>query len=440
MWHQARTQKHMRQMTAAAFSALTVIVLFDVRAAEPAPAEPPPAERSPFGEKFYPAAAPAQRRPLMSLLDRAGLGGPLDDAGVRVFGHVEASYTHNFDDPALGLNLGRVFDIEQGQPLLNQFDLNVERIVAPSPTHWDLGGRVELMYGSDTRFIHSNGLFDHHEDDPTSSFLGGPENQFDVTQAYVDVGVPLGTGLRVRAGKFLLFKQVDPNASVFYSHSYTFGGALPFTLTGISALYALNDQWSVEGGINRGWGQSLEDNNGTISYHGRVRYAPTERSSIALIFITGPEMDDHDSAYRTAIDLVGTFRVTDRLTLMFDAVYGRQADPVDALLNPQATGSDEADWYGFAGYAVYEIDERLSVAGRLEWFRDDEGFVPVTAVPQDLFEVTVGVTITPFPNDDWGRNLKIRPEVRYDWSSDDYFDGLTSDSQLTAAIDVILNF
>ena len=431
---------HQRTAVAVAHVVAAAVAAAEATAAEPAASEPPPAERSPFGEKYFPAAPSAVRRPLMSLLDRVGVGGPLEDARLSVFGHVQGSYTHNFNDPALDLNLGRVFDIEHGQPLLNQVDFNVERTVVPSGEEWDVGGRVELMYGSDTRFIHSNGLFDHYEDDPTSEFIGGPENQFDLTQAYLDVAVPLGRGLRVRAGKFLFFKQVDPNASVFYSHSYTFGGALPFTLTGVSALYALEERWSVEAGINRGWGQTLEDNNGTISYHGRVRYAPGPRSSFALIFITGPEMTDHDSAYRTAVDFVGTFRATDRLTLMFDAVYGRQADPVEQLLNPEAAGSEEADWYGVAGYAIYELDERLSVAGRFEWFRDEEGFIPVTAVPQDLFEVTLGLTITPFPTDDWGRNLKIRPEIRYDWSSDDYFDGLTRDNQLTAAIDVILSF
>jgi hypothetical protein len=321
-------------------------------------ADTPPDEEAPFGEKYYPVAVPGRRRPLMSLLDRAGIAEPLDNARIRIFGHVEGSYTHNFEDPALDLNLGRVFDIEDGQFLLNQLDLNVERTVALSRDNWDVGGRVEMMYGSDARFIHSNGVFDHHSDD--GGFIPGPENQFDLTQAYVDVAVPVGSGLRVRAGKFLFFKQLDPNASVFY--------------------------------------------------------------------------------YRTAVDLVGSYRASDKLTFMVDAVYGRQANPFDELMNPIAAGSEEADWYGLAGYAIYEINDYVSAAGRLEWFRDEEGFTPVTAVPQDLFEATIGLTIQPFPHDDWGRNLKIRPEVRYDWSTEDFFDGLTSDNQLTAAVDVIFNF
>lgn len=401
---------------------------------EPTTASPPPAQRSPFGEKYYPAAPPTERRPLMSLLDRANLSGPLDDARIRIFGHVETGYTFNPDDPVQDLNLGRVFDVEANQFIFNQADLNLERTVNLSGSEFDVGGRVEFLYGGDARFIHSNGMFDNQD------FFDGPENQFDIPQLYADFNIPVGNGLRIRAGKFLFFKQIDPNASVFYSHSYTFGGALPFTLTGATAYYELNEQWGAELGVNRGWGQSLEDNNDMVSFHGRLRYSPSDRTSFAVLFITGPEMDDNNGAYRTAIDFVGSHRVTDDFTVMFDLVYGRQSKPQDELFPLGLAGQDEADWYGAAGYAIYKIDDRFSVAGRLEWFRDDEGFGPVTAVAQDLFEATLGVTIVPLPDDDIGRHLKIRPEVRYDWSTEDFFDGLTSDNQFTAAVDVVFNF
>ena len=36
---------------------------------------------------------PPGRRPLMELLDRAGLARPLDDAGINIYGHVQGSYT-----------------------------------------------------------------------------------------------------------------------------------------------------------------------------------------------------------------------------------------------------------------------------------------------------------------------------------------------------------
>jgi len=110
-------------------------------------------------------------------------------------------------------------------------------------------------------------------------------------------------------------------------------------------------------------------------------------------------------------------------------MFGYQAQP--------STVGD-ALWYGTAGYAVYKINDYVSVAGRLEWYRDEEGFT--TAVAQTLYEATVGLTLTPFPNDPVGANFKIRPELRADYSSKRYFDGLTRHDQYTFGIDAIFNF
>jgi hypothetical protein len=364
-----------------------------------------------------------QPQPLMSLLDRTGIGGRLEDANIRLFGHIEGSYTYNADDPASDLNLGRVFDLKNNRPTLNQIDFNIERPVDLTSHRWDVGGRVEMLYGSDARFIHSNGLLDGGD------FFHGPEHQFDLPQVYVDVGVPIGNGLRVRAGKFLFFKQIDPNASVFYSHSFSFGAALPFTLTGITGYYPITNQVSVEGGISRGWDQSLRDNNGAIDGLARVRYDVSDRTSLTLAGIIGPELDNDNSHYRTTLDFTASHQATDRLTLLLDAVLGYQAQP---------SSVGDANWYGIAGYAVYKINEYVSVAGRLEWYRDEQGLT--TAVAQTLYEATVGLTVTPFPTDPVGANFKIRPEVRADYSSKRYFDGLTRHDQYTFALDAIFNF
>ena len=390
---------------------------------------PPPANQSPFGEKFYPSVSPITRRPLMMLLDRNGLADGLEEARINIFGWVEASFEYNFMDPAEDINLGRVFDFEQnGQFIFNQFDLAAERTVVADGDQWDLGGRVEMLVGGDARFLHANGLGANQD------FFDGPDVQFDLLQAYADVAVPVGTGLRLRVGKFLFFKQIDPNASVFYTHSFTFGAALPFTLTGVSGLYNLNDRWSVEAGINRGWDQALEDENGMISLHGRVRHVASDRTSYALMAIIGPEVPD-DKSWGGQFDFVINHKATDELTLLGDVIFGFQPDAPEPTAGG---GTTTASWYGAAGYAVYRLNDRYSLGGRAEWYRDSGGFT--TGVDQNLFEITGGVTITPFPQHEIGANLKVRPELRYDWSTENYFDGLTSRDQLTFAVDVIFNF
>ena len=389
---------------------------------------PPPADQSPFGEKYYPAIAPARRRPLMSALDRGGYANTLEEARINLFGHAEGSYQFNFTDPAGGFNVGRTFDFDQDNDfLLNQIDLAAERATVVNGDEWDLGGRVEILYGSDAQFLHANGLGSNQD------LFDGPKNQFDLLQAYADVAVPVGTGLRLRVGKFLFFKQTDPNASVFYTHSYTFGAALPFTLTGVSGLYNLSDDWNLELGISRGWDQALEDNNGHIDFFGRARHTLSDRTSYAIMAIVGPEEAGEHGDWRTVFDFVITHKLNEKLTLLGDAVFGWQPDGSA----PNGTQVD-ATWYGLAGYAVYRYNEKCSLGGRAEWYRDSGGYT--TGVDQNLFEVTGGVTFTPFPHDEIGSNLKVRPELRYDWSTEDYFDGLTSRDQFTFAVDVIFNF
>ena len=365
----------------------------------------------------------------MALLAQTGAGHTLDDARVNIYGHIEGSYTYNTDNPSQNLNLGRVFDINDNRGEMNQLDLNLERIA--DPHQFDLGGRVELLYGSDARFIHGSDFIDYDNKNVANSthLYNGPEYQFDIPQIYVDLTLPIGEGIRIRAGKFLFFKQIDPNASVFYSHSFTFGGALPFTLTGVTAQYAFDDRITVEGGFSRGWGQTLTDNNGAIDGMGRISWKINQESKFSLALITGPEQNFDNSHYRTAVDATLTYLLDPHVTLLFDAVYGYQAQPAGA-------GADQ--WYGLSGYVVYKLSSFTNVNFRGEFYRDDGGLT--TGVSQSLFEGTFGLTVTPFPDNAVGQNLKIRPEVRWDYSDKGYFNGLTEHSQWTLAIDAFFDF
>lgn len=403
-------------------------------------------EAAPVAVRSAPAAvAPVDapsRRPLMALMEQVGFAKTLDDAGIQLYGHAEGSYTYNFDDPPSSLsdyqlpvgkfidNPGRVFDVEHDKVLLNQLTLNVERVVDVTKGQFDVGGRVEFMYGADARFLHANGMFDNHDDDDTVRVTGGPQNHFDIPQLYLDFAVPVGNGLRIRAGKFTFFKQHDPNASVFYSHSFTFGAALPFTLTGGYATYVINEQLVVDAGVSRGWDQAIDDNNDVIDVFGRARYSVNDDLQITLAAIAGPEQDDDNSNWRVATDLTVTYQLGDATTLLADIVYGYQADA--------AGGGGDAHWYGVSLYAIQELNKSVSAAVRLEWYRDEGGYT--TGIDQTLYEATVGLTIRPFPDDKYLQHLKIRPELRVDYSDEDYFDGFSRQVQYTAAVDAVFNF
>src|SRR5436305_10941517 len=165
------------------------------------------------------------------VFDRTPLGKIFKDTGIKAGGWVEGSYTYNFRAPRSDINEGRVFDFEHDAARLNQVALQFARQIdmaadaKAGKVDWGFG--VDMMYGSDARLIHSNGLSGRH-----TQFYPHPINQFDLTQAYGEIFIPVGTGLKIRAGKFVTpfgNETIAPIASVtgssgnqFYSHSFQF--------------------------------------------------------------------------------------------------------------------------------------------------------------------------------------------------------------------------
>lgn len=371
------------------------------------------------------AQAAAPRKPLMSALDKMGAAKPLDDAGINVGGWVEVSWTHNFGDPAGDINNGRVFDFEHNDPTFNQAVIFIEKAVAPSGTNFDIGGRVEFMWGGDARLIHSSGILANNGVD------NGPDEQCDLTQAYAQVNIPVGNGLVLTAGKFVTplgAETINPTTNWLYSHSFLFGYAIPFTNTGVTAKYWFSPECTVMVGVIHGWEMSNGDNNNSHTYLAQVGHT-SEKYDVYLNLITGPEQDENEQDWRSVIDLVFVYRAADNLTLMLNADYGWEDGAGD--------DGDDAHWCGVAGYAKYKVSDMFSVVGRLEYFNDQDGARGIGAT---AYEATLGLNITPLPNDELGSNLVIRPEIRYDWSNDEIFDGADDDQQVTFGVDAIFMF
>jgi hypothetical protein len=363
----------------------------------------------------------------MRLLDQAGLAKPLDDAGINIYGHIEGGWTYNFDDPDSDLNPFRIFDFEHNDPTLNQIDFTIERLVDYRKNQFDIGFRAELIWGADAGIIHSNGLFDWYDG------IRDPENQWDLVQAYVDVVVPVGTGLRLRLGKFVNFvgyETINPTTGGivdFYSRSLIFFN-YPFTHTGIIGTYDLNQDLTLTLGISRGDNQSTDDNNDMISFLGSINWVINDQWALYFSNSTGPEQPDNDDDLRATFDATLFHTPTQDLTAAFNLYY--------VFEEAAAVGGDDASLLALALLAAYDINEMLTLKGRVEWMHDDDNYRlgPV----EDIYEATVGLTIRPLPNDEWGRNLKIRPEVRWDHSPDAPFDG--DEDQFTFGIDAVFTY
>jgi hypothetical protein len=365
----------------------------------------------------------------MYLLDQAGIAGPLDRAGISVYGHVEVGWTHNFDDPSTGQNAFRSFDFEHDEPTLNQIDLTVARAVDYRADKWDVGFLMEWIYGGDAGLIHANGIFDWYDG------VRDPENQFDPVQFYVDVTLPVFNGSRLRMGKFanlVGFESINPTQDFigFYSRSFVFGTGYPFTHLG--ALYTVDldaaRKWTLTAGITRGDEQGFKDNNDAVSFLGSLNWQINKDMSLYIANSTGPEQPNNEDDWRTTWDATLYWRPTDKCRFLANGY----------LIYDGAGASDGGDGflYAVAALASYDFCKEARGKIRAEWFHDEDGLRTLPGL--NLYEFTVGLDIIPFARNELGQNLIIRPELRYDFSDDEVFDG--DDSQFTFGIDAIFKF
>lgn len=391
-------------------------------------ADTPPAAPAPAAD-----AAPAST----SVLNEYALGWaqkPMTDMGIKAGGWVEGSYTYNTRAPGSDISEGRVFDFEHNAARLNQVAIQFARTpdvaAAAKAGKWDYGFGVDMMYGSDGRLIHSNGLAGYNR-------VTHPINQFDLTQAYIDIVAPVGTGLDIRVGKFVTpfgNETIAPVASVtgstgnaLYSHSYSFGFGIPFTHTGITAAYSLSDKLKVTAGITRGWEQSTNDNNSSFDMLGSVAYTVSDELALTFNLSVGPQKFHNNHDYRWVGNVVAAYNPKHSpLTFALDGVGGYEAH--------SSTSGGSAYWYGVVGYVGYKVCDMATLNGRVEWFRDDGG--SRLGIDGNFYEGTIGLSIKPL-KDKIGSNLTIRPEIRGDYSSKNAFAGGTKKTQATVAIDAI---
>jgi hypothetical protein len=403
------------------------------------------ADAAPASEQ---APADETTRPLMGFLKTTTIGQSLENNRVNIYGWIEGSYEYNFNVRDRGPNIGRTFDVlENNKGYLNQVDLTFEKKANLTGAGWDVGGRVDIMYGSDSRFTTSSDLLSHQGDE-NSFGLGRQEAWLDIPQAYIDIAIPVLNGMRLRIGKFEFFKVVNPNANALYTHPFEYGQAFPYSLTGISAYTPLTTDLSVEGGVSRGWDQTLTDNNSAaLDGFGRVIWNLSDVLRISAAVISGPEQYHDNGHFTTTANVSVLYTPIDQFAFVLDAICGHQAGAVfgdfpgsnAAPTVPLKIGG--ANWYGLTGTAAYKLNDWVTLNGRMEWYRDEEGYTEGFPGQLNLYETAIGLKLTPLSSTAIGDNFILRPEIRYDYSSRAFFNVADPrHDQVTFAIDAIVNF
>ncbi|MEX2175987.1 MAG: porin [Pirellulaceae bacterium] len=368
------------------------------------------------------------------------------DCGWNIYGFANVGAATN--DDASFFN-GPVTFADRSDAMLNQLYATVENTIDTGGCGWDVGGRVDLLYGSDYIFTQATGL--ETRDDGSPHWNGGPYYGLAMPQIYGEVGY---NDLSVKLGHFYTpigYEVVPATGNFFYTHSYTMQYGEPFTHTGALATYRWNERTNIIGGFVNGW-DHFDRENDTGAVIAGFTWNDGDALSIALTgiasaneprnpLVLAPTLDTNRDMY----SLVIGYQINDCWQYVFqnDMGYQREGSPFTA-------GTTSAEFYGINQYLFYTMNDCWKFGGRFEWFRDDDGArvggirannpLPVGGFAGNFYETSVGANWTPHAN------LIVRPEVRYDWYDGETLTGrqpfdtdslLGDDEQLLAAIDFI---
>lgn len=333
----------------------------------------------------------------------------LDASGVSLSGYIDAGYTHANRNVETAFST-RVFDSQNNSFALHQVGVQI----AKQPKE-GFGGLVNITAGSHAFSIHS--------------FNTTSESQFDVTQAFGQYASGIMT---LMGGKFVtlqgtevIWSPTNPN----FSHSILFG-AIPFTHTGVRSVWAFSDKFSFTAGLNNGWDQVKDSNSGKTLELGTT-LTPIKPLTIAASYYTGKEtvpqaVPGNPEGKRTSLNAVATYTVSDPLTLGAEILSVSQEN----------FGPIKAKYSGQAFYVTYMIAPKMRAAGRLESFKDDDGFRFGTANTKYKEFTITGAYL---PN----ASVELRAELRRDNADNAVFvetGGAASKTLMTYALQALYKF
>ena len=378
----------------------------------------------------------------------------LADNGYKIGGSLAQSYTWNWQNPSNHWNGPVTWTDQANQYQLNQFWMFAEKATDTSKKDFDIGGRVDLLYGTNARLTTETGLETPRLNGPGTYGLAIPN-------LYAEAAYKK---LKVKAGHFISpvgYYTVDTSQNFFNTIPYTYQWGEPFTHTGVLATYQLTDEFVIGSGYIQGW-DNFDGHNPHMGYIGTYSYTFKDKSNLTLCqFLTQEPNFNFEFTQRYYQSLVYTKPFNDNLTYVGQTDFGTQRDAT--------IDGKRANWYGINQYLYYKVSDKLTWGANFEWWRDEEGFRVAQFLPSNLpsgitgnptgtnnlpggyvgnfYQATIGPRWYPYGKP----NFFVRPNLRFDWFEGGInaavnpgllkpFNAGTSNHQGILATDVVLTF
>lgn len=399
-----------------------------------------------------------------------------------VFNKNQWPVTNGFDENTEGLNSAG------SESQLNQAYVTFGREIDYAD-HWDVGGRIDLLYGTDYILASSLGLesFNHAASGAAAGNIfaaeprwnrnsrgGYPAYGLAMPQAYAEAYAPLLAGLSVKMGHFyspMGYESICSPSNFFYSHSYTMLYGQPQTLTGLTAKQRLGDQFSLIAGAHQGW-NVWDDNNDKWDVMGGLTWENGPNTTLSFLVMTGEAVIDNDfnrptrefspvNGRQTNYSLVFQRKISHELTWALEHDLGIAEDAAFSFDSNFNQIREDGYWYSIVNYLYFSITPQLDFGARAEWFCDQNRTRLLGGMPtqvdlpaggykwtgDNLFDISLGMNWRPT------RYVTIRPEVRWDYSDiqmtnlngdrilrKGIYDNFSDDNLLTFGGDIIVHF
>lgn len=321
---------------------------------------------------------------------KPGAATPAKDApGPRLTygGSVDGYFASNLNNPWNGRNALRLFDYrDEHGPHLNLLDVWVEQARLP------VGFRLDLNWGPAARIENAeepsdDDLWTHIQQLTVSANLDRED------RTYVDFGkyvTPVG------------LEVVEPVDNVLFSQGVLFSSATPYFHLGLRLFHYFNDEDYLLAHVHRGW-DAVSSPGHAPGFGLTYNRALSPRWTVTASYLGGDERTDAGAAtWRHLVDLIAAYEPDERWLYQFNGTWGSQ--PAAALRS--GGGTRRANWRGVAAIARRKLDQRQSVAARLEWFRDTSGFMLGNDL--EVFTLTFNYTHR------FDAHLQARVEYRHD--------------------------
>jgi len=381
--------------------------------------------------------------PLMQAIYEGPGGQAWKDSRVQIYGWVNVSGNISTSHPSKTSENGNfplIYDLRPNRMELNQIVLYVERLADENQTdHIDWGFRISGLYGLDYRFTTTYGflsdqLLKHN------SYSG-----YDMPMIYLDIYIPyFFQGMNIRIGRIIsepdIEAQLAPN-NLMATHSLLYGFD-DYCHEGIFTTTKINDQWTIQAGIDDGTDVAIWQSDPGRQPTGTVMIQYTTPDQMDSIYAGANSFNNAKFGYNNLQQYIGTWthKFNDKIYSATEAWYMFMEDAIDHPTKevPFQNGSfpvrnGYAPEWAILNYTMFRISRDAFFTVRNEYFKDKVGSRTGFATPYS--EHSIGITWWP------DKLITIRPELRYDHSYDvpAYNNGTRKD-QFVFTTDVIFHF